>query len=554
MTNDQAYIERVAEIIESGASVDLFNDRNILLITSNKTISSLLRSFATERLKSSHENSSEPEYLENIFSEFSNRFGLPKGIAIEYIRPPVGGSFDNIVSKRLTEKIAADEDIDKKDFTNSVLDEFVSLFSINREQKDGKRLLHDLRLHRFVNQYFPTDNFHSRLARAARCSLEETRFVRDYNDLDNAYHSGERKIKTINKGKWDSGELAQCRFEKVITEYFGEQFDIHANKPIHLGHGDAKQLPEFDIVIARKDFSHSSLPYVDYIPIDQVVAAFEVKRTLKKQHVELGHDKAKEIIDDRCMALKQGSMPHVRSLDPSLTPYQLLRGKIFFGILSLDVDNDAAELLISGENHAERYLKKAHYFEGTENEEYFSDYAPDVIFCPQKLLWAKESSLMPNKFFEKQVRFFCQRGKNTIDSSVSTFGYLIAAMRRFFIAQGHITKEDRKAYLGNYQYFRLMNSESTKSRILLESDDWASNVIHDIRRYLSTKIPNEYTYTPLNNRPPLIPLKQWDTDEAQDILGYLKNEIKRICKLEAKNQRYDFEDHVFEATFKSLFK
>ena len=62
-----------------------------------------------------------------------------------------------------------------------------------------------------------------------------------------------------------------------MDEYFGEQFDIHQNKPIHC---DGHRLPKFDIVLSRKDRSHRTRAIADYIDANDVVAVFEVKSTM----------------------------------------------------------------------------------------------------------------------------------------------------------------------------------------------------------------------------------------------------------------------------------
>ena len=254
-------------------------------------------------------------------------------------------------------------------------------------------------------------------------------------------------------------------------------------------------------------------------------------------------------------------MPQHRFFDRQLTSYQMLRGKIYFGVLSLDIERAALDELISGDNnYAEKY-RNINFLRGLSNQDKgFSDYAADIIYCPEKLLWAKETKLLAGSCDSQQDLYFVQQGGNDIDSSASCFGYLIASMRRFFIAQGHISKEEREEYLKPYQHFAFLDSASSRVRIYINTiDSGMPYYISELITYLRTDIPNGYSNLELSNRQPLKNMKKWSTEAVQDITGYVKRELKRIVKLE-QQRNYSplplgvyLDDDSFDAYYDSLF-
>ena len=83
--------------------------------------------------------------------------------------------------------------------------------------------------------------------------------------------------------------------------------------------------------------------------------------------------------------------------------------------------------------------------------------------------------------------------------------------------------------------------------------------VRELGIYLRTDIPNEYSSLLLSNRQPLKAMKQWSTEAAQDIAGYVKRELKRIVKLELQRNYLPLpfgvylDDDSFDAYCDSLF-
>lgn len=560
MNNLPQSIEELNQLLETGASVNIsaaikhiselpfatFSHAEI-----DKQVGRMLVVLVQSRLDSVLNTSSEGVFVEQTSQELERRFCLPSFRLSSYIQPVIGQYFHDQFIQHLKREIENDSDIERGAFVEAFITEFASRFSLDR------RHLHSFMLQGRINRYFPSADFHSIKARKSRYDRDELRFQRDLSDLNTAQQTGLRKIKNTNGGKFESGTVAEDAWVKVMDEYFGEQFDVHQDMPIHF---DGHRLPKFDIVLSKKDRSHRTRAITDYVDANDVVAAFEVKRTLKKHHVAFGAKEAKEIFEDRCMRLKKAVMPQHRFIDRQLTPYQMLRGKIYFGVLSLDIDPAAMDVLISGDNHAERHRNLDCLRELSDQDEGFSDYAADIIYCPEKLLWAKETKLMPRSLDDQQDLYFVQQGANDIDSSVSSFGYLIASMRRFFIAQGHIAKAEREDYLKPYQHFAFLYSASSRVRIFISTIDWDMPYhVRELGIYLRTDIPNEYSSLLLSDRQPLKAMKQWSTEAAQDIAGYVKRELKRIVKLELQRNYLPLpfgvylDDDSFDAYCDSLF-
>lgn len=526
-------IEELEQLLEAGASVDVpaFIDHiqnlphtTALPLVYEKRLEQVLIDVVEQRLKSAIDTSSECMFFSRVGSELSDRFHIHKMYHNKYIQPVMAKHIDDQCLAHLKSGIANDDDIYKNVFIFNMREEFTFRFETVPAH------FHQLKLDSVIHQYFPSPDCHSKKARHKRLEMDARRFQREFTDLNKAFEDGARLMDNQNNGWTEAGYIAEEAWVKVFEEYFGQQFNIHHRKPIHF---DSNRLAQYDIVMTRKDYTHTSPPITDYVNAEDVVAAFEVKRTLQKEHVVLNHEGARKIFDRDCIRLKKAVMPQRRTQDTELTPYQMLRGKIFFGVLSLDVADDAMKLMISGKNHLERHLHYHYSPELLDNNEHFTDYAPDIVYCPHKLLWAKETKLLRNGFTDESVTFFVQKGENTIDKSASTFGYLTASMRRFFIGQGHIPKTDRQAYLKDYQYFELLKSGNSQSRYLLHriEDKWP-DYIPDIDSYLRTQVPNEHSGLPLSQRLPLEPFKNWTAEEAQDITKYVKGALRQITKLE----------------------
>ncbi|PSV25456.1 MULTISPECIES: hypothetical protein [unclassified Photobacterium] len=66
------------------------------------------------------------------------------------------------------------------------------------------------------------------------------------------------------------------------------------------------------------------------------MTAFEVKRTIRKEHIVYLNDSQHSIDDDRCLVIQEA----VALSSDNDTLYQSLRGTIYFGLLGLDITKD----------------------------------------------------------------------------------------------------------------------------------------------------------------------------------------------------------------------
>lgn len=567
MINLPRSISKLDELFESGAPFNLRaaiqsvvkaqNDESSGYYDLKRHTDIKLKELVKDRFANALDTGTESLFLDTILNEFTTRFGfhfdgsdLHYSTYITYIKPVISDHFRRVFIEHLQQKITDDDDIQYVSFVKNFIAEFGELFSLD------KNTIHLSDLHPIARSYFPTLDFHSRKARNQRRAMAERRFQRSLRDLNQAKDDGDRVCKNNTKGFQEAGRLGEEAWVKVMKEYFGTHFDIHQNKPIRI---DGESLAEYDIVLTLKDHTHTTPAITDYVHAKDVVAAFEVKKTLRRSHVALGNKDAIKIFDTDCMRLKKSVMPKAREFDGELTPYQMLRGKIYFGVLCLDIEDEAIQVLMSGpdKSHPENFEK--YYEDSSLMDAWYLDYIPDIIFCPEQLLWAKEISL-PLNISLRITRILVQERVNAIDSSVSSFGYLIASMRKFFIGQGHIPRDLRAKYLEEYQYFVFLNSDNRKCRIIRDSTEWSiPQPVSKIGRYLNTRIPNEFSDLELSMREPLKLLKKWTPDEAQDIIGYVKRELKRIVKLECEKKYQPLpkdvnpNDESFDAYINTLF-
>lgn len=533
MMNLPQSTSKLEELFESGAPFDLeATIKSIAMAQDDASLSTTLKKNTDEKLEelvklrftTASDTANEKLCLTEIRNELATRFRLPPMRHNTYIKPAISAHFRNFFTEHLKQKITDDDDIQCKPFVDSFIAEYGQRFCLD------KQTIHQFDLYPIAKGYFPSPDFHSRSARVERVEAAERYFKSDLRLLDLAKLDADAVLDKHNKGFETAGDIAADTWVEVMKRYFGTQFDIHQNVHIHV---DDERLAEYDIVLTHKDRTHATPAITHYVNAKDVVAAFEVKKTLYRSHVALDNQDAIKIFDRDCIRLKKSVMPENRSLDRELTPYQMLRGKIYFGVLCLDVKDDAMQIMMSGESHPERHRLNRYMGEFGAMNELYSDYAPDIIFCKDQLLWAKETKVSPRRIFWQTTQFFTQKDTNSIDSSVSTFGYLIASMRRFFVGQGHIPRDLREDYLKPYQHFAFLNSDNRVGRwILLDISGNLPSPVREISQYLDTRIPNEHSNLPLPVRAPLRLLKHWTYDEAQDITAYVKRELKRIVKLE----------------------
>jgi hypothetical protein len=528
----------------SGLSSDSLNAHDI-----KNQVDQALYGLVQKRLDNALGSRQEATFVENTSEELHRRLGIEQFSHASYIKPALGKYFHDQFVQHLQSEIEKDRDIERKPFIEDFLHKFALKFRLS------KAYIHVFKLINQINRYFPTYDFHTTNARKSRSQINEEFLQPAARKMSAAYEDGNRKLKNCQKGKFDAGQIAEDAWADIMREHFGEKFNVYQNKPINF---DGKNSPEFDIILTKKDFFHKTPANLNTINPDDVVAAFEVKRTLLKRHVTLGTTQAKEIFDERCMSLKAAVMPKNRSMDRTLTPYQMVRGKIYFGLLSLEVDKAATDALFDGNNHAVRHPS----YNPLNNDGpvfQFADYTADIIYCPGKLLWAKESKLIPG-YLDKQLDiYWVQRGCNSIDPSCASLGYFIASMRRFFVAQGHIAKAEQPEALRPYQHFHFLPSANSFARVFIwEVGNNIPEHVRELYRYLRTDIPNEYSNAHLEYRAPLSVMKGWSAEAAQDISGYVKNDLKRIVKLELQRnyqplpRGVSVDDASFDTYYNSL--
>lgn len=528
----------------SGLSSVTLNSHDI-----KEQVDQALCGLVQKRLDTALGSRQEATFVETTSQELHRRLSIDHFFHTRYIQPALGKYFHDQFVQHLQSEIEKDSDIERKPFIDDFLHKFALKFCLKKND------LHRFSLINQISRYFPTSDFHSAKARKSRYLIDEVFLHPAALEMGTAYEVGKRKLKKYQKGTWDAGEIAENVWADIMREHFGEKFNVYQRKPINFA---GKNSPEFDIILTKKDCFHKTPANLDNINPDDVVAAFEVKRTLLKRHVAPGTTQAKEIFDERCMSLKAAVMPKNRIRDRTLTPYQMVRGKIYFGVLSLDVDNAATEALFDGNNHAVRHLTSSRLSDDDPVFQ-FTDYTADIIYCPGKLLWAKESKLRPGTLDEQLDFYWVQRGCNSIDPSFSSLGYFIASMRRFFVAQGHIAKAEQSEALRPYQHFHFLPSANSSVRVFIRKI--GNNIpehVRELDNYLRTDIPNEYSNGHLVYRPPLAVMKGWSAESAQDISGYVKNHLKRIVKLELQRNYQPLpwgvsvDDASFDAYYDSL--
>lgn len=455
------------------------------------------------------------------------------------------GHISGIIYSQLKNEIRSGSNIEKKAFIEKNINYLSERYFLS--PKD----IHSLSLRKILGGYFPSETFHCKKERDIRLNMDESRFQRELCDLEKAYTDGQNKITKISgiKGNEAAGRLAENVWVKVLEEYFGEQFDIHQNKKIVIE--DVNSV-EFDIIMTKKDMSHKSESIKDVVLLDDVVAVFEVKRKLLKKHLQSENSKAKEIVETRCIQLKQATMPIVRNSMNELTPYQMFRGKIFFGILCLDCDNTVKDILVSGDNIIDDIFYKKEFL---ENKIPYGDLAPDVIYCPNKLHMTKNIFIIGLDSYG--MSYDIEIGKNELDLSVSTFGCLISNMRQFFVSQGHIDSYPTNAYLKDYYCFSFLVSESSYNtkKIMHRAESYFNLDMSILSAYLKTRIPNEHSSLFIRDRYPLKILKKWNRYSAKDVIEPIRIGLDTIVRLEEK---YNYSPvplgWSFEDYFSNIFK
>lgn len=266
-----------------------------------KRVQKLVLELVKLRLESDIKNSTVDSFFLKIENELSYRLNIQSPFQIDYIQPVMAEFFTEAFVKHLKEAISKNFNIEKLSFCFSYKNDFLNRFCVEDST------VHDLKLLPLLNQYFPNYDFHTQQARKKRIEMDKTRFQRELLCLDQALSKGAAMIaENHNSGKFEAGTLAEDTWVEVMTVYFGNQFNIYQNKMIHV---NGKPLAKFDIVMTLRDDTHTTPAVTHYINSEDVVAAFEVKRTLKSSHVALNNDAAIKIFDTDCLQLKKSVMP-----------------------------------------------------------------------------------------------------------------------------------------------------------------------------------------------------------------------------------------------------
>ncbi len=459
--------------------------------------------------------------------------------------------FNDQFVAHLKASISDDIDINGFEFFEKFRNNFIVSKNLSNAFTEREIKVLNRQLKNDAADLFPAENTHSKAARHHRSLMEENRFQRDYQTLSKAYEDGKKLIKENKKGKFKAGELIEAAWVEILDEYFGQQFEIHRNKEIKTSK-DGVNLPEFDIVLTKRDTTHKTPAIADYLLAENVVAAFEVKRTIIKSHLTREHEDAIDIFQKRGLALQSALRP--KNLEEKLrfTPFQMLEGKVFYGLLGADIEDSALDVLMSDKF----YLRTADPFQ-----------AAQVVYSPGKVLYKKSMEVKDTVSQFALAKHLVALEPNPIDRSLSSFGYFIKSMREFFIAQGHIPKENTNEYLKDYKQFGLLEGEKSGTKMDGTTGKFEAPVFNDLLNYLRDR-PSRATLGTegeIANRPQLQIMKNWFISSVPqvsfEVKSMLKHRIDREIRL-AKEMDLDYSplpagvspyDSSFDRYFESLF-
>lgn len=490
---------------------------------------------------------SETLFLSEIYPDIESSYKIPSLKKTKFISEPLTNFFKVNLYDKLRHDILKDADIKYAHYINDFVENFSSRFLL--KNKD----VGNLNLHSIARCFFPSSDFHSRKARHKRKNVNDYYLDKTLTHLTDAFYRGEMAIKNKGEsGKFDAGKIAEEAWFNVFKEYFGHLFDIYRDIPIK-DHCNF-QTPKIDILVVKKDRSHNTKEVdLDFVYLDDVVAAFEVKRKLYKAHVSAGNSDCQDIVENRCKLIKRKSMTENCHNVAGLTPYQILRGKVFFGVLSLDVEDGVEKILSSKESGFNTYI---HH----NSDECLAYLYPDAILCLNKLYWSKDVKALVDGNIVSVITSV-NTGEALIDPTNTHIGAFFSKLRRFLIAQNHIPNVDESSFLGSYAYFNLFNCNYRgDSLVVIANSNFHSlDKIHHFDHYASTVIPNEYSNTFIHERSPVKNLRCWRLVEARDVIPSIKLKLKKIIKLE---QKYNYKplpdgislvDESFDQYIDSLF-
>ncbi|EGQ7650361.1 hypothetical protein I2703_004516 [Vibrio alginolyticus] len=498
-----------------------------------EAINAYIESVVESKFQECVDAKSEASFLSEIYPALEKSYSLPKYTKTKFTQKPLTRYFRDAFLNQLKQNVLEDRDIEMKVYIHDFVDKFATEFSLE------KREIGSLNLYAIARRFFPNDCFHSKKMRNERKYLNDYYLERDLSDLKRAFEKGTQAIKrTGDIGKFQAGQLAEDAWFKVIKEHLGNHFDVYQDLPVKVNNDFLS--PKIDILVVKKDYSHNKQDVnLDFVFLEDVVAAFEVKRTLKKDHVRYESHGCKEIVEKRCKLIKSETMPKDRYRDEGLTPYQMLRGKVFFGVLSLDVEKGVEELLSSKESGFSAYMRGDQALDWDRTYLY-----PDSILCRNDFYWSKDTSTFG--YDNIMVKASINTGEALIDSSNTHIGVFFSKLRRYLIAQSHIQLNAEEVFLGRYDSFDLLNHNYTgRPRVFIYHSHFQRlDKISEFEKYASKRIPNEYSNVPVHERLPVQGLKCWRLVEAKDVVSLVKWNLKKIIKLELARNYKPLPDNV----------
>lgn len=501
---------------------------------SREAINAYIESVVESKFQQCVAAKSEASFLSEIYPALEKSYSLPKYTKTQFTKKPLTRYFRDVFLNQLKQNVLEDRDIEMKVYIHDFVDEFATKFSLE------KREIGRFDLYAIASSFFPSPYFHSKKMRSERKYLNDYHLERDLSDLKRAFEKGAQAIKgTGDIGKFQAGQLAEDAWFKVIKDNLSNYFDVYQDLPVKVNNDSLS--PKIDILVVKKDHSHNKQDLtLDFVFLEDVVAAFEVKRTLKKDHVRYESNGCQEIVEKRCKLIKSETMPKDRYRDEGLTPYQMLRGKVFFGVLSLDVEKGVEELLSSKESGFSAYMRDDQVSDWERTYLY-----PDSILCLNDFYWSKDTSTFGYDN-SMMVKASINTGEALLDSSNTHIGVFFSKLRRYLIAQSHIQLHDEDVFLGRYDSFDLFDYNYTgRPRIFIfHSHLQRLDKISEFEKYVSIHIPNEYSNMPVHERLPVQGLKCWRLVEAKDVVSSVKWNLKRIIKLELARNYKPLPDNV----------
>ena len=500
------------------------------------------------------------EYFQMLLSKLKsknnlNSFGLLLDSNVNnldkfFTRPLVEQILKSLYIRNFNEQLA-DDIVQKKDIQlEGYIDRFLTNFC--REYGVSERYINLWGMRgQLKKKFFPTDDFHSLKSRKDRSIINGNSFYKTYNRITEAFVEGQTVIEhsDAEKAKFDSGDPVERTFFDELNRYFGKHFDVRQKVKVKQPNAASH---EVDIVICKKD---SFFDEINEIDVKNVFAAFEVKRSLTRNHLKEGTKEHFDLFHTKCSELKRGAMP----IDcNNLTPYQALNGKLFVGVLATDIYNE--NKLYEKEFYQSLYSKLTYKQLGSEAEGFRETLLPDFIYVLNNKKKLDIASIKGSEAlsFSSVFRQFgvLDHQRQCIDSSVSTFGCLLKQIINFFVGNGYINQDH--PLVERFRCFGAIEGELTISFAV--ATYLRPQHFGELDSYLHSKVPNEYSSIALTEREPLQILSSWSKYSIPDKLyNFIKRQLKTILKHEERNNQgpasdIDLSKTSFDSIFRTLLK